>query len=151
MGTRGYVGRPDATDPTLLHLRYVHSDAVPEYMAPTLVAIQQVTFAGDTTATVTALLSCVWAYLGADVTASNAFPAGDTPVPGVGMAIHAAPADPPITVPTHRIGELSGQWIYLLDPQTNTLTVLSTDDPANPAATYTFTEPSTTAATGGQQ
>ncbi|MEV0133678.1 hypothetical protein AB0H83_35100 [Dactylosporangium sp. NPDC050688] len=143
MGTRGYVGCPDATDPTVVHLRYVHSDAVPEDMVPALTAIQQLTFSGDTAATVTALLRRTWAYLGADVTTDDTFLAGDTPIAGVGMAIDAAPTDPPTAVPVARLDELSGPWVYLIDPAANTLTVLSTDDPDHPVARYTFTAPPT--------
>ncbi|GAB3852329.1 hypothetical protein ACFPIJ_42180 [Dactylosporangium cerinum] len=139
MGTRAFVGRRDATDPTVAHLRYVHSDAVPEYMVPTLVAITQVTFAGDSTATVAALLAHTWAYLGADVTEEDTFLDGDTPVPGVGMILGAAETQPPTTLPVARLADLPAQWVYLIDPHAGTLTVLSTDDPANPAAIYTFT------------
>ncbi|MEV6931601.1 hypothetical protein AB0M46_44905 [Dactylosporangium sp. NPDC051485] len=139
MGTRGYVGCPDATDPTVVQLRYVHSDAIPDYMVPALTEIQEQTFHGDTAATATALLRCTWAYLGADVTTDDAFLGGDTPIVGVGMAIDAAPAEPPIAVPVARLGELSERWVYLIDPATDTLTVLSTDDPTNPATTHTFT------------
>ncbi|MEV6931374.1 hypothetical protein AB0M46_43720 [Dactylosporangium sp. NPDC051485] len=139
MGTRGYVGCPDTTDPTIVHLRYVHSDAIPEYLVPALTEIQEQTFHGDTAATATALLRCTWAYLGTDVSTDTTFLAGDTPIAGVGMAIEATPTDPPTAVPVARLGELWEPWVYLIDPATNTLTVLSTDDPTNPAATYTFT------------
>ena len=75
MATRGYVGRPDADNPTLLHLQLVNSDTDPDYLVPAIVAIHQLTFRGDTTAT--ALLGCVWAYLGVDVTAADTFLPGD--------------------------------------------------------------------------
>ena len=55
-----------------MHLRYVHSDAVPDYMVPTITAIAQHTFAGDLTATAVALLEHTWAYLGVDVTDKDA-------------------------------------------------------------------------------
>ncbi|MER7276635.1 hypothetical protein ABT369_19545 [Dactylosporangium sp. NPDC000244] len=146
MGTRGYVGCADANDPTLLHLRYVHLDADPDVMVPAITAIQQDTFGGDTAATVTALLRCTWAYLGADVTADATFLDGDTAITGVGMAIEANPANPPLTVPADRIEHLNGQWIYLLDPQANTLTVLTADDHDAPAATHTFADPGSSGA-----
>jgi hypothetical protein len=139
MGTRAYVGRPDPTDPTIVHLRYVHSDATPEYMVPTIAAIVQHTFAGDTTATVTALLEHTWTYLGVDVTDAHTSLHGDTPVAGVGMSIGTAEAEPPTTMPAATLDRLWVRWIYLIDPHASTLTVLSTDDPANPTATYTFT------------
>src|SRR6185369_1504874 len=60
---------------------------------------------------------------------------------GVRMAIEAAPTKPPTAVPVARLGELSGLWVYLIDPAANTLTVLSADDPASPTARYTFTAP----------
>src|SRR4051794_5410299 len=86
----------------------------PDYLVPTIVAIHQLTFGGDTTATATALLGCVWAYLGVDVTAADTFLHGDTPIPGVGMAIDSTPADPPAAVSVDQLGDLPAQWIYLL-------------------------------------
>lgn len=148
MGTRAYVGRPDPADPTIVHLRYVHSDAVPDYMVPTITAIVRHTFAGDTTATAAALLEHTWAYLGVDVTDNHTSLHGDTPVAGVGMILGAAEAEPPTTMPAAALDELWVRWIYLIDPHAGTLTVLSTDDPASPTATYTFTHDTTT---GGQR
>ena len=144
MGTRGYVGRPDPTDPTTVHLRYVHSDATPEYIVPTITAIAQHTFAGDITATAAALLEHTWAYLGAAVTDAHTFLPGDTPVAGVGMVLDTAEAEPPTAMPVAELGDLPARWIYLIDSHAGTLTVLSTDDPTTPIATHTFT-PNTTA------
>jgi hypothetical protein len=107
-------------------------------MVPALAQIQELTFRGDTAATVTALLRCTWAYLGADVSTDDTFLGGDTPIAGVGRATDATPAEPPKAVPVARLGELSGLWVYLIDPAVNTLTVLSTDDPASPTARYTL-------------
>lgn len=139
MGTRAYVGRPDPTDPTTVHLRYVHSDATPEYIVPTITAIAAHTFAGDITATAAALLEHTWAYLGVDVTDAHTFLAGDIPVAGVGMVLGAAEAEPPDTMPVAELGDLPARWIYLIDPHAGTLTVLSTDDVTTPTATHTFT------------
>jgi hypothetical protein len=104
MGTRGYVGCPDVTDLTVVRLRHVHSDAIPEDMVPALTDIHEQTFHGATA--VTAVLRCTRAYLGTDVSTDAAFLAGDTPIAGVGMAIDAAPAEPPTAMPVARLGEL---------------------------------------------
>lgn len=51
-------------------------------------------------------------------------------------------------MPLARLGELWEPWVYLIDPATNTLTVLSTDDPDHPTARHTFTTPPAAGSTG---
>lgn len=138
MHNGAYVGRPDPTDPTMLHLRRIDADAAPETIVPAIHAIRQRTFDGDTIATAAALLEHHWTRLDAATTAAHTCAAGDTPVAGVGTIRGEDDVEPPTTLSVTRLGELPGRWVYLIDPSADTLAVLSTDGPAHLLSTGLF-------------
>ncbi|WP_327007640.1 hypothetical protein OHA72_10415 [Dactylosporangium sp. NBC_01737] len=150
MHNGAYVGRPDPTDPTMLHLRRIDADAAPETIVPAIHAIRQRTFDGDTIATAAALLEHHWTRLDAATTAAHTCAAGDTPVAGVGTIRGEDDVEPPTTLSVTRLGELPGRWVYLIDPSADTLAVLSTDGPAHLLSTGLFPRLTADPATTGQ-
>ena len=132
MSTHSYVGIPDPDQPGQVRLRYVHSDGVPHYMVPTLRGIWAGAAAGDSHRLATLLLEHDWDYLDPTMTdGSNSTPfAGEELIPGVGMTLAAThgdgrvlPPEPVTVVALAATGDLDAQWIYLIDPGTDTLTV----------------------------
>jgi hypothetical protein len=129
-----YVGVADPHNPHLVHTRYVHSDGHPHRLIETLCQIWATTAHRSTTTLIEAIVAHDWAYLDASTDAAAFGFAGQYPVPGIGMTLAATNpggslADPePVNVfPLSRAGELDAEWIYLLDPATDTVTV-HTDD-----------------------
>lgn len=117
---------------------------------PALTAIRQRTFAGDTSATVAALLDYHWIRLDVTTVAGHNPAAGDTPLVRVGTMLRGDDVEPPIMLPLARLGELPARWVYIIDPHADTLTVLSTNDPTTPIATHTLRRMMADPATTGQ-
>ena len=69
MATRAYVGCADPENPNLLHVRFVLYGGEPAEMLSVLAQLRHLTFAGDTTAALAAILAHDWTYLSAGVTA----------------------------------------------------------------------------------
>jgi hypothetical protein len=137
VSTHSYVGINDPEQPGRVRLRYVHSDGYPHYMIPTLRTIWAKTAAGDTNRLATLLLEHDWDYLDPDTTdGSTSTPlAGEQLIPGVGMTLAATggdgqvqPPEPVTAVALAATGDLDTQWIYLIDPGSDTLTVHSGGD-----------------------
>ncbi|MBM0255854.1 hypothetical protein [Micromonospora sp. 4G55] len=132
MSTHCYVGATDPDNPHLVHARFVLSAGHPSVVLPTLAAIWAGHARQDTRALITAILATDWEHLDPDITATSGF-AGQHPVPGVGMTLAAttdsiADAPEPVTVfPLCHAGHLDVEWIYLVDPGTDTIAV-HTDD-----------------------
>lgn len=132
MSTRSYVGIHDPAQPGQVRLRYVHSDGNPGHMIPTLRTIWAKTAERDTNWLATRLLAYDWDYLDPDTTESSEPPFnGEQLIPGVGMPLASydiaaqvpLPPEPVIVVALAATGDLDAQWIYLLDPGTDTITV----------------------------
>ena len=136
MATRAYLGCTDPGNPNLLHVRFVLYGGAPAEMLSVLAQLRRLTFAGDTTATLTAILAHDWTYLSAGVTAGRTEMHGDVAVPGVGMAMTedsvikiqpkgaAADTKPePAGVTFEALADSDTEWVYLIDPHTHTLGV----------------------------
>jgi hypothetical protein len=132
MSTHSYVGIPDPEQPGQVRLRYVHSDGVPHYMMPTLRGIWAGAASRDTHRLATLLLEHDWDYLDPEMTdGSNSTPlAGEELIRGVGMTLAATcgdgqvlPPEPVTVVALAATGDLDAQWIYVIDPSTDTITV----------------------------
>ncbi len=132
MSTHSYVGIPDPAQPGHVRLRYVHSDGNPYRMIPALRGIWAGAAAGDTKRLTTLLLEHHWDYLDPEMTdGSDSTPlAGEELIPGIGMTLAATggdgevlPPEPIIVTTLTAAGDLDAQWIYLLDPGTDTVTM----------------------------
>ncbi len=138
MSTHCYIGATtDPDHPHLAHARFVLFDGHPAVVLPTLAAIWSGHAHHDTAALITAILAHDWEYLDPDITATTHSPfAGQRPVPGVGMTL-ASEVDPqePVTVfPLCHAGHLDAEWIYLIEADTSTIAVHTSD--GTPVATY---------------
>ncbi|XVV10903.1 hypothetical protein ACQP2X_39605 [Actinoplanes sp. CA-131856] len=132
MSTYSYVGVHDPDQPGHVRLRYVHSGVNRWFMIATLRTIWANAAAGDTHRLATMLLAYDWDYLDPAVTDSStpAF-AGGQLIAGVGRTLAAGtagglpllPHQPVTVVALAATAHLDAQWIYLLDPGTDTLTV----------------------------
>ena len=132
MSTHSYVGIHDPEQPGQVRLRYVHSDVYPHRMIPTLRKVWAGATAGDTHRLATLLLEHDWDHLDPDSTDGTCSSplAGERLIPGVGMTLaatggdgQALPPEPVTVVALAATGDLDAQWIYLLDPGTDTFTV----------------------------
>jgi hypothetical protein len=137
VSTRSYVGIPDPDQPGQVRLRYVHSDGNPGYMIPTLRTIWAKAAERDTNRLATRLLAYDWDYLDPDTTTSSEPPFNgeqlgpEQLIPGVGMTLASYDIDaqvplrpePVTVVALAATGDLDAQWIYLIDPGTDTITV----------------------------
>jgi hypothetical protein len=99
---------------------------------PTLRGIWAGAARHDTHRLATLLLEHDWDYLDLEMTdGSNSTPfAGEELVPGVGMTLAATngdgrvlPPEPVTVVALAATGDLDAQWIYVIDPSTDTITV----------------------------
>lgn len=132
MSTRSYVGIHDPEQPGQVRLRYVHSDGNPGYMIPTLRAVWAKAAERDTNR-LARVLAYDRDYLDPDTTASSEPPFnGEQLISGVGMTLASydiaaqvplPPPEPVTVVALAATGDLDAQWIYLLDPGTDTVTV----------------------------
>lgn len=123
MGTRCHIAVTGA-EAGIVRARYVHSDGNPGYILATLRAIWADTFARDTAAFAEAVLATDWSWLGADATAATeAGFAGEHPVPGVGLAMTFDGDTGPAVLDLASIGRLGTDWVYIVDPATNTVAV----------------------------
>ncbi|WP_238447374.1 hypothetical protein [Micromonospora sp. 4G55] len=134
MNTSCFVGTTDPANPHLVHARFVLVNGHPGVVVPTLATIWAAHVHRDTQALIGAVLTRDWEYLDPATTANTVSGMGQHPVPGVGIPLTDADPDcavdtpEPVTVfPLCRAGHLDAQWIYLLDPATDTVAV-HTDD-----------------------
>jgi hypothetical protein len=142
MSTRCYVGTTDPRHPHLVRARFVLHDGYPSVIVATLSQIWARHAHGDTTALIDAILAHDWEYLDPDITANTTSGfAGQYPAPGIGMTLAATTPDgslcepePVCVFPLAQAGELDAQWIYLVDPVTDTVTVHCAD--GEPARRY---------------
>jgi hypothetical protein len=140
VSTHSYIGIRDTDRPNLVRARYVHSDGHPGAMIPTLRAVWAGVAGGDTTRLITLLLGHDWDYLDPAVTDHTRTPfAGQQPVAEVGMTLAATdgrgsvlPPEPVTVVPLTAAPALDAEWIYLLDPASDTVVVHTAD--ADPIA-----------------
>lgn len=136
MATRAYVGCADPENPNLLHVRFVLYGGEPAEMLSVLAQLRRLTFAGDTSTALAAILAHDWTYLSAGVTAGHTEMPGDVAIPGVGMAmtedsvIRIEPdgavteTEPePAGVTFEALADSDAEWVYLIDPHTHTLGV----------------------------
>ncbi len=134
MGTPCYIGAVSPDTPHLVHARYVLFDGHPAVVLPTLAAIWSRHAHHDTAALTTAILANDWEHLDPDTTATtrSAF-AGQQAVPGVGMTLASTTngvvdAPEPVTVfPLCHAGHLDVEWVYLIEADTATIGVHSSD------------------------
>lgn len=140
MSTHGYIGRTDTNDPSILHLRYVHSDANFNALLPTLQSICRITFSGDTAAMLDAVLASDWFYLNAATTSDHSGLSGDEPVPGIGVTLGGAPTgEPRQTTFDHLGNDGDGEFIYLIDPTHGVVSLHSPDRGALPLGRHFLT------------
>ncbi|WP_433345498.1 hypothetical protein [Micromonospora sp. CA-111912] len=130
MSTHCYIGATSPDSLHLVHARFVLFDGHPAVVLPTLAAVWAGHAQHDTRALITAVLTHDWEYLDPDIAATtrSAF-AGQSPVPGVGMTL-ASEVDPPepVTVfPLCHAAHLDAEWIYLIEADTGTLAVHTSD------------------------
>ncbi len=136
MATRAYVGCADPENPNLLHVKFVLCGGDPAEMLSVLADLKRLTFAGDTTTALAAILAHDWTYLSAGVAAGQTEMPGDIAVPGVGMAmtedsfIRIVPegtvADTrpePAEVTFETLADSDAEWVYLIDPHEHTVGV----------------------------
>jgi hypothetical protein len=125
-----------------VHARFVLYDGHPAVVLPTLAAIWAGHAHRDAQALITAILTNDWEQLDPDVTAATSSPfAGQRPVPGVGITL-ASTTDgmtvdqpEPVTVfPLCHAGHLDAEWMYLIDADTATIGVHTSD--GSRVATY---------------
>ncbi|MFG1952454.1 hypothetical protein [Micromonospora sp. NPDC048830] len=137
MSTHCYIGATSPDNPHLVHARFVLFDGHPAVVLPTLAAIWDGHVDHDTAALITAILAHDWEYLDPDITATtrSAFP-GQRPVPGVGMTLasEAEPSEPVTVFPLCHARHLDTEWIYLVEADTATIAVYSSDGTS--VATY---------------
>ena len=139
MATRAYVGCADPDNPNMLHVRFVLYGGEPAEMLIVLAQLRRLTFAGDTTTALAAILAHEWTYLSAGVTAGRTDMPGDVAIPGVGMAMTEdcvttveadnAVADTqagPAGVTFAALADSDAEWVYLIDPHKQTLGVYTT-------------------------
>ncbi|MGN9807123.1 hypothetical protein [Micromonospora sp. L32] len=130
MNTPCFVGTTDPAKPHLVHARFVLLDGHPGVVVPALAAIWAAHAHCDTRALIGAVLARDWEYLDPATTATTVCGLGQQSVPGVGIPLTGCVVDAPepVTVfPLCRAGHLDAQWIYLVDPATDTVAV-HTDD-----------------------
>ena len=135
MSTHSYIGIRDTDRPHLVRARYVHSDGHPDVMIPTLRALWARAADRDTTRLITLLLAGDWDYLDPAITDSARSPfAGQHPIAGIGMTLAATsaegtvlPSDPETVFPLTAAAALDAEWIYLLNPVSDTVAVHTAD------------------------
>ncbi|GIJ08436.1 hypothetical protein ACFFMR_29190 [Micromonospora andamanensis] len=144
MSTPCYIGATSPDTPHLAHARYVLFDGRPAVVLPALAAIWARHAHHDTAALIGAVLAHDWEHLDPDTTAAttSAF-AGQQPVPGIGMTLASstngvADTPEPITVfPLCHAGHLDVEWVYLIEADTATIGVYTSD--GTRTATYHLT------------
>jgi len=106
--------------------RSVAQPADPERLVAALRRIWQHTFARDTFTLVTALIATDWQDLQPGIDAANRPAAGANVVAGVGVAVGGS-ADEPENFCLADAGTLHVNWLCLIDPDRDTVTVYTGD------------------------
>ncbi|MGC4885737.1 hypothetical protein [Micromonospora sp. DT227] len=135
MSTHCYIGATSPGQPRRVRARAVLYDAHPHVVLPALAAIWAHHTRHDTAALITAILAHDWEHLDPDATTATTSSslAGQRTVAGVGVALTSTTrgvvdSPEPVTVfPLCHARHLDAEWIYLLHPDTDTVTVHSTD------------------------
>ena len=125
--TTGYIG---ILDPQrhLVRARYVSAEGHPAGMVDALRRIWATTASGDTTRLITTVLAHDWDRLDPTITPITQSGRPDRlPVTGVGIALTDDEPEPPCAFPLSQARLLDVDWIYLLDPCADTVTI-HTDD-----------------------
>ncbi|MBU8857750.1 MULTISPECIES: hypothetical protein [unclassified Micromonospora] len=133
MSTHCYIGATTPEQPHRVQARVVLDDGHPAAVLPALAAIWARHARHDTAALITAILAHDWEHLDPNVTTTTSPLAGQRPVAGVGVTLASTtngvvdPPEPVTVFPLCHARHLDAEWIYLLRPDTDTVTVHTSD------------------------
>jgi hypothetical protein len=136
MGNRALIGAINAPTQVVL-ARHIELGATPQQIVAGLRHMWCTTFAGNTSAMLTALITTDWRHLHAEITSGHRRSAsGEHAVADVDMTRAVPAGQQPVSFCLTDAADLAVDWIYLIDPVTATVAVHTGD--GQPAATHTL-------------